>query len=285
MACYLDHLILSSDSPEETARLFADSFAHQRRPSLEAGEFHLLSNHGFSLEIGRHAGVRGIASLAFSIDDLDSFSRHVKGAGLRVLTPEWQRPDGRREITFEDPHGLAFSLVEREEINSTGDGLRSATGMVEAKPTLAHVNVLVSDLAKQHAFYQDVLGLCTVSIYEAPDANFIYLTDTCCTMDHRSFLLEVTGPLGLEPREQRLLDSIGPCYDHLCYEIDDVDGAYRQLSSNGLQEYVAPYNAYGGKLAWLKPPALGFCEIELVRPISHDGFATAVATGRPTRRP
>jgi catechol 2,3-dioxygenase-like lactoylglutathione lyase family enzyme len=52
------------------------------------------------------------------------------------------------------------------------------------------------------------------------------------------------------------LAKYGPGIDHLCFEVEDMDEACKELESEGLKIETGPYD-FGGfaRLAWLKDPA------------------------------
>ena len=84
--------------------------------------------------------------------------------------------------------------------------------------------------------------------------------------------LELMGPPGLWEREQAFLNIYGPGIDHLCFIVDDVDEAYEELVSRGVEFDVEPMDYEGNRLAFFKDP--NGVDLELMLPMPRERLGT-----------
>jgi methylmalonyl-CoA/ethylmalonyl-CoA epimerase len=79
--------------------------------------------------------------------------------------------------------------------------------------------------------------------------------------------IELVAPAG-NPGLQRFLDQRGPGLHHICFEVEDLDGALASLKAAGvpLIDEVARPGARGHRVAFLHPAATGGVLFELCAP-------------------
>jgi methylmalonyl-CoA/ethylmalonyl-CoA epimerase len=125
-------------------------------------------------------------------------------------------------------------------------------------PRIAHIGIAVRALADSVPFYRDVLGLPVVPLDDADGASIIGLAAG-------ESLVEL-----LEPREAgtpiaKFLDSRGPGIHHICFAVDDLDGALERCRAAGIRliDQTPRVGAEGKRIAFLHPSATGGVLVEL----------------------
>lgn len=117
-----------------------------------------------------------------------------------------------------------------------------------------HVSLLTGStkLAREcEKFYCEMLGLRIVlPAGESAMEDYSFLTDSTA-VDRAP--LEIIGEI-YEDREAKFLGARGPGLDHICFTTDDLDQAYKSLSSAGVQFHIPPYSFQQSRLAWCKDP-------------------------------
>ncbi len=114
---------------------------------------------------------------------------------------------------------------------------------------LHHGNIIVSDIERSKKFYTDVLGLQVVMETEISESEFARGVGIPGTVVRGIFLavpntptvvemFEYVAPHKSSPRSPNALPSdIG--IGHLCFQVDDIDAAYRKLKENGVP-FISP---------------------------------------------
>ena len=134
--------------------------------------------------------------------------------------------------------------------------------MIKAK--LIHANIMVgsTELADAlESFYRDRLGMVVKHRNVVPgkaDRRFLANEE-----DPDGVVIEVIGDLTEETPTPystggalEFLAEHGPGLDHLCFEVENVDEACRELEAAGVKIELQPYDFQGfARLAWLKDPA------------------------------
>lgn len=125
-------------------------------------------------------------------------------------------------------------------------------------PRIAHIGIAVRALADSVPFYRDVLGLPVVPLDDADGASIIGLAAG-------ESLVEL-----LEPREAgtpvaKFLDARGPGIHHICFAVDDLDGALARCRAAGIRliDQTPRVGAEGKRIAFLHPSATGGVLVEL----------------------
>lgn len=133
------------------------------------------------------------------------------------------------------------------------------------KARLLHVDILAGStpLADQiEKFYTQTLGLELKRKNVVPgkaDRRFIGNQG-----EENGMLLEVVGDLSEEGEPtyfqghaaRQILADIGPCFDHIALEVEDIEAACAALKQAGVQLDAEPYEFAGFiRMAWLRDPA------------------------------
>ena len=117
--------------------------------------------------------------------------------------------------------------------------------------TLHHVGVATADAAREARDWQETLGLVAVSslIHDpVQKVNVLFLSDG----KPNGTLLELVEPAAPGSPVDRFLNQQNRAY-HVCYEVDDLDAALRQVRAQGALVLGAPAPAvayHGRRIAW-----------------------------------
>ncbi|RME02722.1 MAG: methylmalonyl-CoA epimerase [Deltaproteobacteria bacterium] len=125
---------------------------------------------------------------------------------------------------------------------------------------LDHIGVAVSDLSEAIAFYEGALGIpCTgEEVVATEEVRVAFFPVQGVNLE----LLEPTSP---RSAIQKFLERRGPGIHHICFEVEDIEGALALLSAKGIRlidERPRP-GAHGTRVAFIHPAATGGLLIEL----------------------
>lgn len=128
---------------------------------------------------------------------------------------------------------------------------------------LAHIAIAVHSVDEAARFYTEKLGLKlegkeTVANRKVT-VGFIKLGEV---------KLELVQPDSPDAPVAKFLAEKGPGLHHICFEVDDIDAAFRQLSAAGVK-IVDPSpqaGAHGTKVFFIHPKATGGVLIEFSQP-------------------
>ena len=130
--------------------------------------------------------------------------------------------------------------------------------------TFAYVGVQVRDLDRSVAFYRDVLGMAVRRRERVPE-----------TSGEWAELVSPGSPLLLElnwyPEGSKHFSGPyrrGNELDHLAFDCEDADAAYRDLVAHGAEPALAPFTEGGTRLAFVRDP--DGIWIELASPVPPD---------------
>jgi methylmalonyl-CoA/ethylmalonyl-CoA epimerase len=123
---------------------------------------------------------------------------------------------------------------------------------------IAHIGIAVRALGESLPFYRDVLGLQQVPLDEADGANIIGLA----TGDALVELLEPAAP---DSPVGRFIARRGPGIHHICFVVEDLDGALDRCRRSGLRliDETPRVGAEGKRIAFLHPASTGGVLVEL----------------------
>jgi catechol 2,3-dioxygenase-like lactoylglutathione lyase family enzyme len=230
------------------------------RPSEEvtmvggSGEGHLQLHQPTQTSSASSATRYGIDHVHYETEDFDSALETLRTRGVEV-TRGPADGDGARMAGFMDPEGLAFELIWFDEARRPRAASPSHGNWGRAR--WQHISMVVPDLRRAQRFYVETLGLKVVYEFTKNDGGFVLL-GTDAFGGHEEFLLEIIGPPGLEPREERMLNELGPCYDHCCVEIADVEEAWHNAVRLGMEAVsgLEPrhYPEYPADIGWIRDP-------------------------------
>ncbi len=123
---------------------------------------------------------------------------------------------------------------------------------------IAHIGIAVRDLRELVPFYRDVLGMPETALDDADGARIVGLVAGESLVE----LLqadEADSPIG------RFVAKRGPGIHHVCFAVDDLDGALDRCRSAGIRliDETPRIGAEGKRIAFLHPSATGGVLVEL----------------------
>ena len=123
-----------------------------------------------------------------------------------------------------------------------------------------HVAVLVDDLDKTLAFWQEALGIQVSHIEDVPAEKSMV-----AFLPLGGSEMELVKPTTDDSGLARYLEKRGPGMHHICLEVDDIDGMLAQLKAKGVQLInETPLTGSGGKkYAFIHPKSANGVMVEL----------------------
>jgi methylmalonyl-CoA/ethylmalonyl-CoA epimerase len=123
---------------------------------------------------------------------------------------------------------------------------------------IAHIGIAVRGLEEFVPFYRDVLGMPETPLADADGARIVGLL----AGDSLVELLEADtadSPIG------RFVATRGPGIHHVCFAVDDLDGALARCRAAGIRliDDLPRIGAEGKRIAFLHPSATGGVLVEL----------------------
>jgi methylmalonyl-CoA/ethylmalonyl-CoA epimerase len=124
-----------------------------------------------------------------------------------------------------------------------------------------HIGIAVNDLEHSLAIYRDLLGLPLEGQHEVPDQQvltaFFPVGET-----H----LELIQPTADDTSVARFLAKRGEGVHHICFEVEDIEAALRELKARGarlIDEQPRVMEEGRKKMAFVHPKSTGGVLIEL----------------------
>lgn len=130
---------------------------------------------------------------------------------------------------------------------------------------LHHVAVAVESVDDSVVFYRDVLGLRVTRVVTVEDRGLkVALIDT------GNSEVELLEPTTDDNTVRRFLDRRGQGLHHICFQVDDVAAAMRELGDRGA-EFVEPVPREGavGLVSFISPSVAGGVLVELAQVRDH----------------
>ena len=123
---------------------------------------------------------------------------------------------------------------------------------------IAHVGIAVRALDQTLPFYRDVLGMGEVPLDDADGARIAGLAAGGPLVE----LLEAATP---GSPIARFVDNRGPGIHHICFAVEDLDGALARCRAAGVRliDETPRVGAEGKRIAFLHPASTGGVLIEL----------------------
>ena len=116
--------------------------------------------------------------------------------------------------------------------------------------TLAYVGIQVRNMDRSIAFYRDVLGMQVVRRRHVPETEGEWV-------ELRSAGSQQMLELNWYPEGSKFFSGPyrnGHELDHIAFECDDVEGAYRELLAGGARSGHPPFSEGNGLLAYVEDP-------------------------------
>jgi catechol 2,3-dioxygenase-like lactoylglutathione lyase family enzyme len=204
---------------------------------------------------------------SFLVEDADAWYEKLRSEGVDFIT----KPEeflGFKEFFFYDASGTIAEIMMLQDpsfIIAPPDGATLSDGV---DYRLHHISITCRDVPELETFYLEKLGMRTV--YENRDEGYIFLADPelINNKSREAPTLELMRPPGLWEREQAYLAKRGPGLDHLCFTVDDVDEAYKDLVSKGVNFDIEPMDYEDNRIAFFKDP--NGVDIELMLPMPRE---------------
>jgi methylmalonyl-CoA/ethylmalonyl-CoA epimerase len=123
---------------------------------------------------------------------------------------------------------------------------------------IAHIGIAVRGLEELVPFYRDVLGMPETLLADADGARIVGLVAGESLVE----LLEADTP---DSPISRFVAKRGPGIHHVCFAVDDLDGALERCRAAGIRliDDTPRIGAEGKRIAFLHPSATGGVLVEL----------------------
>jgi catechol 2,3-dioxygenase-like lactoylglutathione lyase family enzyme len=128
-----------------------------------------------------------------------------------------------------------------------------------------HISLLTSNFASLHEFYVETLGLPIVGGFPGQKILFIDAGSILIELEEVAEHSTPTGATGLHGQ---------PGWNHIAFEVEDVDAAFKYLTTLGIRFQVAPQDFPEGagtmRIAFFSDPDGN--TIELLQPLAGKGY-------------
>ena len=127
-----------------------------------------------------------------------------------------------------------------------------------AGATIAHIGIAVNALAESVSFYRDVLGLPEVPLADSDGARIVGLAAG-------EPLIELLESQSADSPIGKFLAKRGPGIHHVCFAVDDLDGAIARCRALGIRliDEQPRIGAEGKRIAFLHPSSTSGVLVEL----------------------
>jgi len=138
------------------------------------------------------------------------------------------------------------------------DSATPQAGAATRGTRIAHIGLAVREIAALLPFYRDVLGMPEVPLDDSDGARIAGVA----AGDSLVELLEAESP---ESPIGKYVAKRGPGIHHVCFSVDDLDGALERCRSAGVRliDERPRVGAEGKRIAFLHPSSTGGILVEL----------------------
>lgn len=128
---------------------------------------------------------------------------------------------------------------------------------------LSHVAIAVPSIDEAAKFYTERLGLQLTGKETVPGRKV-----TVGFIDVGNTRIELVQPDSPDSPIAKFLEQRGPGLQHICLEVDDIDGEFDRLKSAGVKmtDDAPRAGAHGTRVAFIHPHSTGGVLIELSQP-------------------
>ena len=125
---------------------------------------------------------------------------------------------------------------------------------------IEHVGVLVKDIEKSRALWEDFFGIKLGGIETNPEKPV-----RLALYPIGESMVELIAGTTPDSRHQKMVAEGKGGINHLCFEVDDIDAALVELKAKGipLLDQVPRHGHAGSRIAFIDPAATENCLIEL----------------------
>jgi len=123
-----------------------------------------------------------------------------------------------------------------------------------------HIAIVVRSIEEALKVYRDALGLPLAHVQEVPEqkVKIAFLPIGDCE-------IELVEPTAADSGVARFLEKRGEGLHHICFEVEDIEAALRDLAARGLRLIdKQPRQGATGRVAFLHPKSAHGVLIELV---------------------
>lgn len=124
---------------------------------------------------------------------------------------------------------------------------------------LHHIGYAVTDIQETASLFARNGYIADNVLHdEALQVDLCYLHKPGCVS------VELVRQLNPESLENRLIGQVGVTVYHLCYEVPDMDSAYRELVEQGYEPLFSPVPVKalnGSRICYFHHPHLGYIEL------------------------
>jgi methylmalonyl-CoA/ethylmalonyl-CoA epimerase len=123
-----------------------------------------------------------------------------------------------------------------------------------------HIAIVVEDIETTLGFWRDALGLELAHIEDVPEQK-----SEVAFLPVGESEVELVRPTTDDSGVAKYLQKRGPGMHHICFEVDDIEGALRQLKARGVRLInETPVPGAGGKqIAFIHPESTSGVLVEL----------------------
>jgi methylmalonyl-CoA/ethylmalonyl-CoA epimerase len=123
-----------------------------------------------------------------------------------------------------------------------------------------HIAIVVEDIEATLGFWRDALGLELAHIEDVPEQK-----SEVAFLPVGESEVELVRPTTDDSGVAKYLQKRGPGMHHICFEVDDIEGALRQLKTRGVRLInETPVPGAGGKqIAFIHPESTNGVLVEL----------------------
>ena len=124
---------------------------------------------------------------------------------------------------------------------------------------ISHLGMAVKDLEKAREFYRSVLKLESSDPIIGGEGTL-----KVSMVKVGEVLIELIEPIGEEGVMAKFLEKRGEGFHHICYDVDDIDGAVSSFKQSGMDVLGEPKPGAEGMSVFLHPRGTFCVLVELV---------------------
>jgi methylmalonyl-CoA epimerase len=123
-----------------------------------------------------------------------------------------------------------------------------------------HIGIVVRRIEEALKVYQDALGLPLTKIEEVPEQEV-----RVAFLEVDGSEVELVEPTSTKSGVARFLERRGEGLHHICFEVDEIEGALRELEAKGIALVERePRRGAKGKVAFIHPRSACGVLVELL---------------------
>ena len=215
--------------------------------------------------IARHGPM--LAYLGFEVDDVNKWQNMLQAEKIEFVTPR-EEFEGAIQFFVHDPAGIVLKFQSQRTPDDTKSITSDSSSDRSPKFRLSHTNITCEEIPTLMSFYTNTLRMKIV--LDARDEGMIFLADPIALADENYdiFPLEIFGPPALWDMDLEFLEKHGAGLQYLCFAVDDVDEAYRDLNLEGVDFHLPPTDFEDNRVAFFKDP--NGIDIEILHPLPQN---------------